>query len=64
MIGNVYRVKIQILAGKTASCLCAMNNLNIRTNSSSKGESVSQEKKKLLLLVLFSTFFKIISFSV
>lgn len=41
MIGNVYRVKIEILAGKTASYLCATNNLNIKTNSNSKGEPVS-----------------------
>lgn len=52
MIGNVYRVKIEILAGKTASYLCAMNNLNVKTNSNSKGESVSLPKRKLLF---FST---------
>lgn len=35
MVGNVYRVKIEILSGKTASYLYAMNNLNIKKHSNS-----------------------------
>lgn len=45
MTGNVSRVKTEILAGRTTSYLCAVNNLNIKTNSNSERGISSTNKK-------------------